>query len=246
MDAKSANGDSVVLRGTLGRTHATLSEAGGRSVLLQRVPNRRPTARSQPVHDGSCRGAENRHLPKQHTGTVHGALAGHDGLEPHPQVTLARLWERYRRECETFRDTDQTHQSDTATRAAILIAYFGADYDVERLSKDAQRRYERARAAGGVRYQHERRVVRFGRVQTETVLQVSQPTRARSAEADLVLLHAMLNWATTVRDASAAKPCALAPCESSKGNRAPAGKESASTCDVSGAIRCDAPCNPSA
>lgn len=45
----------------------------------------------------------------------------------------------------------------------------------------------------------ERRVIRFGRVQTETVLRVSQPTRARSAQADLVLLHAMLNWATTVR-----------------------------------------------
>jgi len=28
----------------------------------------------------------------------------------------------------------QTHRSDTATRAAILIAYFGADYDVERLN----------------------------------------------------------------------------------------------------------------
>ncbi len=65
---------------------------------------------------------------------------GHDGLTLRPPVTLRRLWERYRGECETFRDTDRTHQSDTATRAAILIAYFGAEYDVERLSKDAQRR----------------------------------------------------------------------------------------------------------
>ena len=136
------------------------------------------------------------------TGSGAGELAGHDSLEPHLRVTLARLWERYRRECETFRDTDQTHQSDTATRAAILIAYFGAEYDVERLSKDAQRRYERARAAGGLRYRRERRVIRFGRVQLETALQVSKPTRARSAEADLVLLHAMLNWATTVRGPS--------------------------------------------
>ena len=115
------------------------------------------------------------------------------------RVTLGRLWERYRRECETFRDTDGTHQSDTATRAAMLIAYFGAEFDVARLSKDAQRRYERARAAGGLRYRHERRVVRGGRVHTETIVRVSQPTRARSAEADLVLLHALLNWATTVR-----------------------------------------------
>lgn len=121
-----------------------------------------------------------------------GASDTHDN-----RITLGRLWERYRRECETFRDTDPTHQSDTVTRAAILIAYFGEEYDVERLNKDAQRRYERARAAGGLRYRHERRVVRFGRVHTETVVHVSQPTRARSAEADL--LHAMLNWATTVR-----------------------------------------------
>jgi len=129
--------------------------------------------------------------------------ARRDSLEALPQVTLARLWERYRRECDTFRDTDQTHQSDTATRAAILISFFGADYDVERLGKDAQRRYERARAAGGLRYRHERRIARFGRVHTETIVHVAQPTRARSAEADLVLLHAMLNWATTVRGGSA-------------------------------------------
>lgn len=38
------------------------------------------------------------------------------------RVPLGRLWERYRRECETFRDTDQTHQSDTATRAAITTS----------------------------------------------------------------------------------------------------------------------------
>jgi integrase len=81
----------------------------------------------------------------------------------------------------------------------MLIAYYGADFDVARLSKDAQRRYERARAAGGLRYRHDRRVVRGGRVHTEMIVHVSQPTRARSAEADLVLLHAMLNWATTVR-----------------------------------------------
>jgi len=31
------------------------------------------------------------------------------------RVTLGRLWEGYRRDCETFRDTDRTHQSDMAT-----------------------------------------------------------------------------------------------------------------------------------
>jgi integrase len=154
---------------------------------------------------GTTDHAEALRMVKHQVNTQNGlsVLDGHNSHEPRPDVTLGRLWERYRRECETFRDTDQAHQSDTATRSAILIAYFGADYDVERLSKDAQRRYERARVAGGLRYRRERRVIRFGHVQTETALQVSQPTRARSAEADLVLLHAMLIWATTVRDPSA-------------------------------------------
>jgi len=115
------------------------------------------------------------------------------------------LWERYRTECETFRNTGQLHQSDAASHAAILIAYFGPDYDVDRLSTDAQRRYERTRAAGGIRYQRVRRVVRSGRTTTETVWQVTPPTRARAAEADLVLLHAMLHWATTVRGADRAR-----------------------------------------
>jgi hypothetical protein len=45
------------------------------------------------------------------------ALAGPDSHEPYPRVTLARLWERYRRECETFRDTDQTLNSGDETAA---------------------------------------------------------------------------------------------------------------------------------
>src|SRR6202040_3391669 len=52
-----------------------------------------------------------------------------------------------------------------------------------------------------IRYRRGGRVVRNARVSTEPVVQVTTPTRARSAEADLVLLHAMLNWATTVRAA---------------------------------------------
>lgn len=70
-----------------------------------------------------------------------------DGDDDRPRVALGRLWERHRHECETFRDTEPTHQTDTASRAAILIAYFGAEYDIDRLNRDAQRRYERARAA---------------------------------------------------------------------------------------------------
>ena len=62
-----------------------------------------------------------------------------------------------------------------------MIAYFGADYDVQRLRQDSERRYERARAAGGLRYQHQRRVLRFWRVHIDTVVAVSQPIRLSEA-----------------------------------------------------------------
>lgn len=121
------------------------------------------------------------------------------------RVGLGPLWERYRTECEAFRNASQSHRADAASHAAILMAYFGADYDVDRLCADVQRRYERVRARGGLRYKRERNVVRSGRTSTETVWQVTLPTRARAAEADFVLLHAMLRWATTVRGADRAR-----------------------------------------
>jgi integrase len=66
----------------------------------------------------------------------------------------------------------------------VLLGYFGDAFHVEELSKDRQRAFERARQTGGI---------------ITTTGDVTRPTRARSAESDVALLHAMLLWATTVR-----------------------------------------------
>jgi len=66
----------------------------------------------------------------------------------------------------------------------VLLAYFGDDFRVEHFSRDRQRAYEVARLAGGIVLGKDDATVK---------------TRARSAEADVALLHMMLQWATTVR-----------------------------------------------
>jgi integrase len=114
-------------------------------------------------------------------------------------VTLGQLCERYLAECELLRDNGPAHRADTDTRIAILLGYFGAERNVQTLSKEVQRRYERVRVAGGIQYTRQCRVWRCGRRVVGTVTRLTPPTRARSAEADLVLLHTMLNWATTAR-----------------------------------------------
>jgi integrase len=69
----------------------------------------------------------------------------------------------------------------------VLLGYSGADFRVESFTAYDQRRYERARMSGGI--------VLPSRERTGA-------TRARSAEADVSVLHAMLKWATTKRSSS--------------------------------------------
>jgi integrase len=64
------------------------------------------------------------------------------------------------------------------------MGHFGENACVEDFSRDSQRSYERARQIGGI-------------VTSNGV--TTRATRARSAEADIALLQAMLHWATTVR-----------------------------------------------
>ena len=99
-------------------------------------------------------------------------------------LTLGHLWERYAHECADFLDNAARSRKDAASRARVLLGYFGEDFRVEDFTSDDQRRYERARQDGGI-------ITSTG---DKTVA-----TRARSAEADIVLLHAMLRWATTKR-----------------------------------------------
>src|SRR4051812_25759932 len=102
-------------------------------------------------------------------------------------LTLGQLWRRYSTECAEYLDNKETTRSDSEARARVLLGYFGDYFRVADLSRDRQRAYERTRLAGGI-------VVVKGDETFET-----PKTRARSAEADVALLHMMLQWATTVR-----------------------------------------------
>ncbi len=101
-----------------------------------------------------------------------------------PRLTLRALWQRYETECATYLDNKVDTRRDDAARAKILLAFFGEQCDVRTLTARDQAAYAARRKAGGI-------VLADG-VKTRLV-------RVRSAEMDLVLLHAMLGWATTVR-----------------------------------------------
>ena len=116
------------------------------------------------------------------------ALLREDDASQHGPLTLSALWVRYRREAATFLDNGSQTRADADTRAAILLAFFGTECDVRSLSERDQRGFTQKRLVGGIPYRDRKGVER-----------VSQPARPRSVEADLVLLHAMLRWATTVR-----------------------------------------------
>lgn len=102
-------------------------------------------------------------------------------------LTLGNLWSRYSTECVEFLDNKETTREDSEGRARVLLGYFGDDFRVADFSRDRQRAYERTRLAGGI-------VVVKGEETFRT-----PKTRARSAEADVALLHMVLQWATTVR-----------------------------------------------
>ena len=99
------------------------------------------------------------------------------------RLTLAALWRRYETECATYLDNKASSRRDDATRAKVLLTFFGEQCDVRTLTARDQAAYTAQRKAGGI-------VLVDG---------ATRPVRVRSAEMDLVLLHAMLRWATTVR-----------------------------------------------
>jgi len=100
------------------------------------------------------------------------------------KVTLKQLWERFKNEAPNFLDNHPRTKDEAEARAKVLIAFFGEDCDVRHFTARDQAAYTTQRIAGGIRYAEGRETPKV---------------RARSVEADLVLLHAMLSWATTVR-----------------------------------------------
>jgi integrase len=103
------------------------------------------------------------------------------------KVLLGTLWERFKNESPNFLDNDPRTRMETGRRARILLAFFGKDCDVRVLTARDQAAYTSQRLAGGIRYAENN---------------ATFPVRPRSVEADLVLLHTMLLWATTVRTLS--------------------------------------------
>jgi len=100
------------------------------------------------------------------------------------ELTLGDLWRRYRSSCAAFLDNVETTRRDAESRTKVLVAFFGDSCDVNSLTADDQAAHVSARRAGGIT--------------TESV-KPTKPVRVRSVEADLVLLHQMLRWATTAR-----------------------------------------------
>src|SRR6266702_381940 len=100
------------------------------------------------------------------------------------RLMLGALWKRYETECATYLDNKASTRRDDAARVKLLLAFFGEHCDGRTLTARDQSAYAASRKAGGV-------VLADG---TKT-----RPVRTRSVEMDLVLLHTMLRWATTVR-----------------------------------------------
>ncbi len=111
-------------------------------------------------------------------------LLRQDELNAAGRLTLASLWDRYHLECPAFLDNKPNTRRDDEARVRILLAFFGEQCDVRSLSARDQAAYVTQRRAGGIRLSEKK---------------VTRAVRARSAEMDLVPLHSMLSWATTVR-----------------------------------------------
>ncbi|HVX40449.1 MAG TPA: tyrosine-type recombinase/integrase [Gemmatimonadaceae bacterium] len=99
-------------------------------------------------------------------------------------LMLGQLWKLFSTECVEFLDNKARTRKDANARAKVLLAYFGEQFPVADLTVDDQRRYEQARLAGGIEV---------------TPGEKTRKSRARTPEADMVLLHAMLRWGTTKR-----------------------------------------------
>jgi len=115
-----------------------------------------------------------------------GLLRG-DRSESAKKLTLGELWRRFAVESTAYLDNIERSRQDAVARSKILIAFFGLNCEVASLAQSDVDAFTRRRMAGGIR------------IDSKTV---TKPVRARSAEADLVLLRTMLRWAMTVRTAN--------------------------------------------
>jgi hypothetical protein len=106
-------------------------------------------------------------------------LKGEVLASPTRPLTLQHLWRKYSTECAEHLDNKPKTRDGSKATAQLLLGYFGDDFEVDQLTRDHQRAYERARQAGGI--------VKMNGKPTRA-------TRARAAEQDISLLHTMLRW----------------------------------------------------
>jgi len=99
-------------------------------------------------------------------------------------LRLGNLVRMYLTESPSHLDNTSSSQADARARSQTLLGFFGSECDVSRLEAKDQAAFSAARLAGGIRRPDG---------------SVTRPVRARSVEADLVVLHQMLAWATTTR-----------------------------------------------
>jgi integrase len=99
-------------------------------------------------------------------------------------LTLAELWDRYRRDALQFLDNCATSKANDANHAEVLLSFFGKECDVRGLGESDVNAFAAARRAGALHLESGA---------------VTQPVGVRSVEVELRLLRMMLRWATTVR-----------------------------------------------
>lgn len=111
------------------------------------------------------------------------------------KLTLGTLWEQYSVECAEFLDNTPQTRSATTFRATLLLGFFGCRCDVRTLSGRDIMGYVKKRRGGGLPYRWH--FERDGRIVSKN--RKTRPVRDDSVAKEIALLHAMLRWATTVR-----------------------------------------------
>jgi integrase len=134
--------------------------------------------------DRKCLGTSDRNDTDRLGRALLAALLRNEQITGSGILTLADLWGRYRTDAVSFLDNHEKTKLDSEGRAKVLLGYFGEGCDVTKLTENDQQAFINQRLSGGIRCGDMRSTVAVG---------------ARSAQADLKLLHSMLNWASTVR-----------------------------------------------
>jgi len=108
-------------------------------------------------------------------------------LETSGPLTLGTLWNRFSDECSIWLDNSATSRKGDEWSSKVLLGYFGENRNVSTLTENDQVAFQNARLQGGI-------LLADGTT-TEAV-------RARTVQSDLVLLKAMIRWATRTRVAN--------------------------------------------